>query len=107
VNGQTAFPDGTRRNFRKESTRGEGKRQQNDSWSMKIVRDGFGFGDEQGLDAFGFDGDDVVLILQDAFNGEEFLAGQQQAIAVEQVGRGRTRSGESATWGSEGYWTSL
>ena len=53
---------------------------------VEIVRDGFGFRDEQRQHAFGFDGDDVVLILQDAFDGEKFLAGQQQAILMKQVG---------------------
>ena len=42
---------------------------------MEVVRDGFRLRDEQREHAFGFDGDDVVLILQDAFDGEEFLAG--------------------------------
>ena len=52
---------------------------------MEIVRNGFGLGDEQRQHAFGFDGDDVVLILQNAFDGEEALAGKQQAILVKQV----------------------
>ena len=38
---------------------------------MKIVGRGFGFGDEQWGDAFGADVNDVVLILQDAFDHQE------------------------------------
>ena len=53
---------------------------------MEIVRNGFGFCDEEWLHTFGADGDHVVLILQDAFDGEEALAGQQQAIFVKQIG---------------------
>ena len=30
---------------------------------MKVVRDGLGFGDEERLHTFGFDGNHVVLIL--------------------------------------------
>src|SRR6266576_3228035 len=54
--------------------------------SVEIVRNGFGFCDEEWLHTFGADGDHVVLILQDAFDGEEALAGQQQAIFVKQIG---------------------
>ena len=54
---------------------------------MEVVRTGFGFGDEEGLDAFSADGDYVVLILQDAFYGEEALASEQQAVFVEEIGR--------------------
>ena len=54
---------------------------------MKVVRVGFGFRNEQGQNAFGFDGDDVVLILQNTFDGEEALASKKQAILMEQVGR--------------------
>ena len=49
---------------------------------MKVVRSGFRLSDEERRDAFGFDGNDIVLILQDAFDGEEALAGQQQAILM-------------------------
>src|SRR5271166_3418340 len=48
---------------------------------------GFGFRDEQVLHAFGADRDDVVLMLQDAFNGEEALARQEQTVLMKQVGR--------------------
>jgi len=53
---------------------------------MEIVGNGFGFGDEERLHAFGADRDHIVLILQDAFDGEEALAGQQQAVFVKQIG---------------------
>ena len=54
---------------------------------VEVMRNGFRFGDEQRQHALGFDRDDVVLILKDAFDGEEFLAGQQQAILMKQIGR--------------------
>src|SRR5580698_6417120 len=54
---------------------------------MKVVGDGFGFGDEERLHTFGFDGDNVVLILQDAFDGEETFTGQQYTVLMKQVGR--------------------
>jgi len=53
---------------------------------VKIVRTGFGLGDEEGKDAFGFDGDDIILILQNAFDHEKAFGDQQKAIFVEQVG---------------------
>jgi len=45
-------------------SRGQGY---NSHCSMKVVRASLGFGDEEGLHAFGADGDYVVLILQDSF----------------------------------------
>jgi hypothetical protein len=53
---------------------------------VKVVGDSFGFCDKQWLHALGADGDDVVLILQDAFDGEESLAGQQQSVLVKEIG---------------------
>ena len=44
---------------------------------VEVMRERFGLGDKQGLHAFGFDGDDVVLILQNAFDGKESLAAKQ------------------------------
>lgn len=35
---------------------------------MEIVRDGFSFGDEQWQHTFGFDGDYIILILQNPFD---------------------------------------
>src|ERR1700756_4263423 len=53
---------------------------------VEIVGSSFCFRDEERLHAFGADGDHVVLILQDAFDGEEALAGQEQAVFVKQIG---------------------
>src|SRR5258708_28261880 len=48
------------------------QRSQNPStFLVKIVRAGFGLGDEQRQHAFGFYRDHIVLILQDTFDGEE------------------------------------
>ena len=52
---------------------------------MEVVRTGFCFGDEERLHAFGADRDHVVLILQDAFDGKESLAGEEQAVLVKQI----------------------
>src|SRR5271166_6187330 len=49
---------------------------------VKIMRNGFGFRNEQRQHAFGADGNDVILILKNSFDGEETLAGQQQAILM-------------------------
>src|SRR5215469_6210949 len=38
------------------------------------------------MDAFGADRDYDVLVLQDAFDGEKTLAGQEQAVLVEEIG---------------------
>jgi len=54
---------------------------------MKIVRGGFGFRNKQGQHALGANGDDVVLILKNSFDGQKALAGQQQAILMKQVRR--------------------
>ena len=40
----------------------------------------------EGRDDFGFDVDDAVLILEFAGNEEELLAGDEQAVAVIEVG---------------------
>jgi len=52
---------------------------------VKVVRDRFCFCDEQRLYAFGADRNNVVLILQNSFDGEESLTGQQQAILMKQI----------------------
>jgi len=53
---------------------------------VEVVGSSFCFCDEERLHAFGADGDHVVLILQDTFDSEEALAGQQKAIFVKQIG---------------------
>ncbi len=40
---------------------------------VEIVRGSFGLRNKQGLHTFGFHGDHIVLILQDAFDGQEAL----------------------------------
>jgi len=47
---------------------------------IKIVRNGFGLGDGQGLHAFGFYGNHIILILQNSFDHEKLLRTYQQTI---------------------------
>ena len=53
---------------------------------MEVVRTGLGLGDEEREYAFGFDGDHVVLILQNALDHEEAFGDQQEAVLVQQIG---------------------
>ena len=55
----------------------------NDGGSVKIVRLGFDFGDRQGQDTFGLDGNHVVEVLQYAFNEQELFPGQEEAVLRE------------------------
>src|SRR2546423_7251083 len=61
---------------------------------MKIVRSGFGLGDRQGTNALRFDGDDILLILQTAFNEQKLLMDDGDVILLKQL-RGDDGIGDS------------
>jgi hypothetical protein len=54
---------------------------------MKIVGSSFCAGDGQGQDAGGFDGDDIVLILQLALDEQELLVDDDHMVSREELRR--------------------